>query len=390
MNKAILSPEVQQFLEENLHTDVNRIALKKSPFADVSSRELAEQIDSKSRTEKKLPLWYLTPGIYFPPKLSIEQASSQVTAEYKSSLIKGGRLADLTGGIGVDSYYFSKRADVWHVELNGELSEIARYNARILGADNITFINDDSIRYLQTSAEKFDTIYIDPSRRVKTQKVFRLADCEPDVVSNLSLLLEKGSRVIIKTAPLLDLRAGLKELDHVKEIHVVSVKNDCKELLWILEKDFSGEPQIICSTLNEERQEFRFTLSEERDFKIGTYAEPSGYIYEPDVALLKAGCFKLLTKAYTLDKMHPNTHLYTSKDLKDDFMGRKFQLLEKWEYKAFQASRPLIKANVICRNFPLSPEEVKKKNKLKDGGDDFLLFTTAPKDNLTVLHCKKV
>ncbi len=390
MNQAILKPEVQQFIRENQDTDPGAIALKKSPFPEVSSRELAEQIDSKARTARKLPLWHDTAGIYFPPRLSIEQASSEATAEYKRSLIRPGRLIDLTGGFGVDTYYFSKSADVWHLEINPELSGISRHNAAVLGAFNITYIEQDGIVYLQSNPRPFDTIYADPSRRVKTRKVFRLSDCEPDVVANLPLLLSRGSRVIIKTAPLLDIRMGLEELRHVREIHILSVKNDCKELLWILEDGYRGDPLIVCAALNTPQQLFTYRFTEERDMKLARFAAPGRFIYEPDVALLKAGCFKLITQAFGVDKLHTNTHLYTSENLVEDFIGRKFRLLESWSYKAYQAARSVSRASVICRNFPQSPDEVRKKLKIRDGGDSYLLFTTGPQDELLVLHCQRV
>ena len=390
MNRAILTPEVQQFILENLETPPGAIALKKSPFPGVSSRELAEQIDSKARAARKLPLWHATPGICFPPRLSIEQSSSEATAEYKTSLIAPGRLIDLTGGFGVDSYYFSRRADVWHLEVNADLSEIARHNAAVLGARNITFIHGDGMAWLRSTTGRFDTIYVDPSRRVKTRKVFRLSDCEPDVVAELPLLFDRGSRIIIKTAPLLDISVGLEELRHVREIHVVSLRNDCKELLWVLEEGYEGEPLVICAALDGDTRLFRFRISDERNLQLASFSAPQTYIYEPDVALLKAGCFKLITREYGIGKLHANTHLYTAGHLVPGFIGRKFRLRESWSYKAFRSARPVDRASVICRNFPESPEEVRKKLRIRDGGDDFLLFTTGPQGELLVLHCERL
>lgn len=390
MNRAILDAEVQKFIANHLHESPSSIALKRSPFAEVSPQELAEQIDSKVRTEKKLPLWFSTPGIYYPPKLSVEQASSETTARYKSTLISGNRIIDLTGGFGVDSHYFSLNANVTHVERNENLTAIARHNAKALEAKNIRFFSTDSIGYLKHTDEYFDTIYIDPSRRVKAQKVFRLSDCEPDVVSNLPLLLAKSARILIKTAPLLDIQQGLKELSNVSQIHVVSIRNDCKELLWVIDRQFAGEPLVICTSLNSTDQRYSFKLSEEHDLKIQQYAHPQRYVYEPDVALLKAGCFKLITRDFGVQKLNPNSHLYTSAELNSDFIGRKFELIQMWDYKSFRLNRPLSRANVICRNFPLSPEEIKKKTKLLDGGNEYLLFTTGPDDKLLTLHCKRL
>jgi 16S rRNA G966 N2-methylase RsmD len=392
LNNLLLSGEVQAYISSKLNDDLSKILLGKSPFAGVSSKEIAEQVDSKKRAEKKLPTWYNSPGIYYPPKLSIEQSSSEITAKYKSTLIKGNTVIDLTGGLGVDCHYFSKAAvAVTHCELNPELSAIAQHNSKLLKTQNIRHIAGNGLEYLTSSDEKFDIIYIDPSRRVNAQKVFLLQDCEPDVVSNLDFLLSKADRIIIKTAPLLDIQSGIKELKQVSEIHVVSVKNECKELLWIIDKDFSSaEPQIVCSALTEHSiQEYRFHLSDEKAFTIGDYSNPLSYIYEPDVSLLKAGCFKLITKDFPISKLHQHTHLYTSNNLVD-FNGRTFRLKQQWSYKMFSKLKPIKQANLICRNFPLNAVEVKKKHKLSDGGDEYLLFTTNMTGELVVLNCERL
>lgn len=391
MNPNVLNTDVQAFIQENLHTDTSRILLSKSPFTGVSSRELAEQIDSKQRCEKKLPLWFSTPGIYYPPKISIEQASSEITARFKSTLVKGKTLLDLTGGFGVDSYYFEKAGmTVMHSEVNLELSEIAEHNAKALNAAAITFYKGSGLDLLN-AGRFFDTIYIDPSRRVNTQKVFRLKECEPDIPENLSKILKSCSRLLIKTSPLLDIQAGLVELGNVSQIYIVSVKNDCKELVWVIDSDQQApEPEIICHTFNEDEKEYRFKISEERAFVLTQFSEPLKYFYEPDVALLKAGCFKLISKDYSLLKLNINSHLYTSAELNEDFAGRKF-IIDQWsDYKIFTKTNKLKKANIISRNFPLGNAEIKKKHRIKDGGDDFLIFTTGPAGQLLVVQCRKV
>lgn len=390
MNPAILNQDVQDFIRENVHADTSRIRLSKSPFPEVSSRELAEQIDSRKRCEKKLPLWFSTPGIYYPPKISVEQASSETTARFKAALAKGKTLLDLTGGFGVDSYYFEKAGmQVLHSETNQELSEIAEHNAKILKATNIGFNKGNGLELI-SSGKHYDTIYIDPSRRVNTQKVFKLRDCEPDVPGNLDLLKRSSSRVIIKTSPLLDIQAGLLELGNVNQVYILSVKNDCKELLWIIDGDQVSEPEIICHTFDDEEHEYRFKISGEKAFTINHYSEPLSYLYEPDVALLKGGAFKLISRDYEVMKLNQNSHLYTSDELKSNFAGRKFEI-EKWgDYKAFMKSNKLQKANIISRNFPLTPEGIKKKHKLKDGGNDFLIFTTGPSGELLAIHCRKI
>lgn len=177
MNISILNTEIQDFISKNLKTDTTRLLLAKDIFTQVTNKELAGQIESKNACEKKLPSWFSAKGIYYPQKLSIEQASSETAAQYKSGLIKGDNCADLTGGFGVDSIYFSKISrQVTHCELNEELSAISKHNAEVLGIKNIKFINGDGLDYLLQSSIKFDTIYIDPSRRIQSQKVFKLQD----------------------------------------------------------------------------------------------------------------------------------------------------------------------------------------------------------------------
>ncbi|MEJ6980478.1 hypothetical protein WG906_08445 [Pedobacter sp. P351] len=392
MNKNIFNPRVQQFLTDNLKADLHRIALNKSPFENITSRELAEQLDSKKRAEKKIPLWYNTPGIIFPAKLSVEQSSSQLTAEYKNRLIKGDKIIDLTGGFGVDTFFFSKNAkEVVHCEKSTELSLLAEHNLSVLGANNVRFINADSIVYLKESSETFDTVYVDPSRRIESKKVFLLSETEPDVISNLSLFLSKATRVIIKTSPLFDIQSGLNELSQVSQVHVVSVKNDCKELLWVIDKDFTGEAEIISTAIGPVGQKsFQFKFSDEKNLKLESYTPALKYLYEPDVSLLKAGCFKSISEAFNVVKLHQHSHLYTSNTLVDDFPGKTFLVKNVIGYKQFIKENQLKKANVISRNFPHSPDELKKKHKISDGGTEYLIFTTTFPDKLLVIHAQSM
>jgi 16S rRNA G966 N2-methylase RsmD len=391
VNKNILDGEVQKFINFNLHVDIPTISLKKSPFTLVSSKELAEQIDSKKRCELKLPRWFNSKGIYYPPKIAIEQASSEITAKYKADLIQGEELIDLTGGIGVDSLFFARIAkSVTHCEINQELSEIAEYNSKILGL-SILFIHSNGLEYLLKSNKIFSTIYIDPSRRINSKKVFMLKDCEPDIISNLQLLKDHSSRILIKTAPLLDIQSSIKELKQVHSIHVISIKNECKELLIIIDKEEkTDDPLITCALLGDDEKTYSFKLSEEKEFQIHKYSEPLEYIYEPDAALLKAGCFKLITRDFNCDKIHQHTHLYTSNQLMNLFPGRTFILKKAWEYGTFIKENQIKKANIICRNFGLSPEEIKKNLKINDGGNEYLLFCTGAKNERLVLNCARI
>lgn len=391
MNREILNIDIQQFINVNLNADIPGLILRKSPFPGVSSKELAEQIDSKKRCQYKLPLWFGTEFIYYPQKLAIEQASSEIAAKYKAELIQGDEIIDLTGGFGVDTLFFAMKAkSVTHCELNKELSEISEHNSRILGVD-INYVNSNGLDYLSTSNKIFSTIYIDPSRRVDSKKVFMLKDCEPDIISNLQLLKEHSSRILIKTAPLLDIQSIIRELIQVSAIHVISLKNECKELLVLIDKkQMTEDPLITCALLGDDENSYCFRLSEEREFQITEYSEPLKYIYEPDAALLKAGCFKLITRDFRMNKIHQHTHLYTSGELQNSFPGRKFKLKKAWNYGKFIKEHQFNKANIICRNFSLSPEELRKKLKISDGGNEYLLFCTGLKDERMVLNCERV
>ena len=394
LNLAILNADVQDFIANNLNADTNRLLLGKSPFTEVSTRELVQQIEGKKRCEKKLPLWYQTSGIYYPPKLSIEQTSSIATAIYKTKFIRGKKIADLTGGFGIDSYYFSLNAEhIIHCEINETLSAIAKHNHQLLGATNIQHHVGNGIDYIGTTDTHFDTIYIDPSRRVNTHKVFRLTDCEPDVIANLDLLLRKCKRLIIKTSPLLDITLGIKELNHISEIHIVSVKNDCKELLWIIDQaNIKEEPLIQCAALDDKKdiKTYNFYPSDEKNLVNTPFSTPLNYIYEPDVTLLKAGCFKLITQSFEVSKLHQHTHLYTSKTLQKNFIGKIFLLKNCWDYKSFIKQKPINQANVISRNFPLPAEVLRKKHQLKDGGKEYLFFIKNVDNKLVVLFCERL
>jgi len=393
MNKEILSHEVQDFLKSHFKESSREVALKKSPFANVSSSELANQLESLQKSEKKLPLWFHTPGIYFPPSLSIEQASSEETALYKATLIsENTSLVDLTGGIGIDSYYFSKRAKkVLHCELNPDLSEIAKHNAEVLGAKNIEFHAGDGLKVLEEqSTETFQTIYLDPSRRVKTRKVFMLQDCEPNIIEIQKDLLEKAPIVIIKAAPLLDITLSLTKLLNTKEVHIISLKNECKEVLFILERDFTSEPIIKVVGLGKDFNfEFQFHQQEEKN-AIADYSLPKNYLFDPDVALLKAGCFKLLSERYAIQKIHPNTHLYTSENNLKDFPGRRFKINETFEYKEFKKKKIDWSATIISRNFPLSVADLRKKHRVMESSTKYLFFCKGLDEKLYVVHADRL
>lgn len=376
MNNHLLAPEVQTYISDNLNADVSKVALSKSPFEHISATEIAAQIAAKKKSEKKLPTWYNAKSIYYPTTLSIEQTSSEIAAAYKSKLARGKTLIDLTGGFGVDSYYFSKNIEsVTHCEINPDLSDIAKHNAKQLGAHNIIFYSGNGIDLLKETPAKYDTIYIDPARRAEQGKVFMLKDCTPDVVTNLDLLLSKSDRILIKTAPLLDITAGLSELKNVTEIHIVSIRNECKEILWVVEANASANPKICAITLNEKEKVFSFFKSQSDS--ASSYTQEltvNDYLYEPDAALLKSGAFNLIGQQYQLEKLHPQTQLYTSASINPDFPGRIFKIEEIYSAKDLKQLKTL-RGNVIVRNYPAKPEDLIKKYKIKPDKEQFLIFT---------------
>ncbi|MEB8330321.1 class I SAM-dependent methyltransferase [Flavobacteriaceae bacterium KMM 6897] len=392
MNKDILHTGVQHFIVENLNTDIVSVLLKKVTFDGVGTKELVQQIEAKKKCESKLPTWFKTTGIYYPDKLNIEQTSSETTAQYKANLVHGNSMIDLTGGLGVDCYFFStKMEQVVHCEIDKNLSEIADYNYGILGVKNIRCLPENGLDYLEDSTQKFDWIYVDPSRRNDAKgKVFMLSDCLPDVPNNLSLLFKKTSNILIKTSPLLDFTIGINELQSVKEIHVVAIKNEVKELLWILEKDYLGEISIKTINFNIGRAEkFDFGWGDEKR-SISQFGLPQTYLYEPNSAILKSGAFKTIGNTFGLKKLQEHSHLYTADKLVD-FPGRTFniQMIIPYNKKAIQ-KLGIQKANVTTRNFPESVESFRKKHKIKDGGNDYLFLTTNYLNEKTILICKKI
>ena len=393
MNRHILTPDVQHYLQAHELDMPAQLALRKSPFATVSASELAQQLDGRQRCRKKLPLWHDTPGIYYPEKLAVEQASSQATARYKALLLPTqGRVIDLTGGLGVDTLFFAQRAEAAvHCEKNEGLSQIARHNASVLGAGNIDFIASDGLSYLQRHPDDaFDVVYLDPSRRVEKRKVFRLEDCVPDVVNIQHWLLQKVRNVLIKSAPLLDITAALQVLKNVREVHVVSTANECKELLFMLDREWMDTPLIVAAALKkgDTADRFAFTAAEEKA-AVAELGHPADYLYEPDAALLKSGAFKLTGLRYGLKKLHPHTHLYTGPVRNGDFIGKVFRITGVMQYGDFKKTGTAVRGNVSTRNFPLKAEELRKRHRIGEGESNHLFFCTGMQDELLVIFASK-
>ena len=381
----------KQFIRENLNADVPTLALKKAPVGTDVSLAL-RQIAARQLLQKKVPLWAENDDLLFPAHLSIEQCSSEASANYKAGLLQGQTFADLTGGLGVDTYFISQHfQQAEYVERQAELCDLARHNFEVLKAD-VKVWNETAEEYL-SHCEPKDCIFIDPARRDEHgRKTVSISDCTPDVAVLQDELLQKAKTVMIKLSPMLDISKALEELRHVKEVHVVAVANECKELDVIMEHGFEGEPQFDCVNLLTSQPELHFTPEEERICPARIADGVSNYLYEPNPAVMKAGCFKLLTQRFDVLKLHKHSNLYTSEKLVPDFPGRIFEV-EGWTPYNKKVKQTLLhdveKASIAVRNFPLSVAELRKALKMEDGDTTYLFATTLKGEQKVVIRTKK-
>lgn len=349
----------------------------------ISSAILADQIAGRKKAKEKLPAFYNTSGIIYPPSINLEQTSSEATAIFKTSIVKrlfpsgGITAADLTGGFGVDTFFLSKAFREMHfVEPEGSILEIARHNHERLGASNIQYHHTTAENFIAGFNQSCDFFYADPSRRTAAgKKVYTLADSEPDLVNLSARILSKAPNLLVKTSPLLDIQAGMVQLKTVKSIFVVSVNNECKEVLFLCESNFRGEPTIETVNLSPKNSQFfEFKFSQERAEETD-FSDPLKYLYEPNASILKAGAFKSIAHRFDLKKIQKNTHLYTSNSLMTEFPGRIFVIENMMRPDPSETKKyfPDGKANVATRNYPLTVDALKKKTGLKDGGEKYLI-----------------
>lgn len=367
----LVSEAFQDFLKQHPHTDTSKLLLSGKLPAD-QLREAADQLISRHKAKDKLPTWHQTPGIVFPPPLSLEQASSESTALFKNQLFAGQHLVDLTGGMGVDVWAFAKNfPETTYVEQSEWLCQVFAHNAQLLGL---------STHVANTSAENFLShftgqahFYIDPARRdAQQRKVFRFSDCTPNVVALLPHFREKAKGVMIKASPIMDISLAIQELQHVHRVCVVAVKNEVKEVLFLLDFASKQEPTIESVNLESDQPPFQFTQSVEAA-AISTFSRPQRYLYDPNAAILKAGAFKHIARHFALQKLAINTHLYTSEALVSGFPGRVFEVIQFPLKKSdIPSLLPQKQSNIISKNHPLKPEEIKKQLGLRDGGEFFV------------------
>jgi hypothetical protein len=370
----MLSLEEQHFIQVHADQDPHQIALSGKKYPNFDLSKLASQIQARQKLALKLPFWVSHTNLFFPPSISLEQASSEATANFKANLVHGNVL-DASGGMGVDSAAFAKNANqVVYIERQQDLKEITAYNHGQLGYTNIQHNLGDGLAYLNQADSTFDFIYLDPARRnAKGDKVLLFKDCEPNVLDFLPMIKDK-SQLLLKTSPLLDLERAILELGGVDKIWVVCVKNEVKEILFLKSNNSTLDPEIDIIELNfEESIIFSGTLEAEKR-RLTSIGPISNFLYEPHPGMLKAGFFKLV-ETENMIKINSNTHLYSSKELDTKFPGKSFRVIETGPVDMgwLKKHLPNKKVNISTRNFPGKPEDLRKKLKLSEGGD-FTLF----------------
>lgn len=398
-----ISPETQQFIREHQSDDIRALALQAKKYPNVDMPTAITQIAGRQIAAEKIPSWKEIEDIWYPKHLSLEQCSSEITARYKASLLQGESLTDLTAGFGIDcSFLAAGFQSVTYVERQKELCEIAVHNFPILNLNHITVKNEDGVDYLKAMSP-VDCIFLDPARRNEHGgKTVAISDCEPDVAELEELLLSKANRIMVKLSPMLDLALALKELRHTQEVHILSVNNECKELLLLLgqeppaEQNPPEEVPIHCVNLFtkgvQEKQHFVFTREQEQRSKCMYIDTLGSYLYEPNTSLLKAGAFRSIAAAYPIKKLHPNSHLYTSDVLITDFPGRAFRIINQCSFNKKEIKESLSdlkKANITVRNFPATVAELRKRINLAEGGDTYLFASTLNNGQKILLRCEK-
>lgn len=398
-----MNTATRDFIESHLKDDVRQLALSKFP-EDVDKTLVLNQIEARQLLSKKVPSWAENPDLLFPKHLSIEQCSSELTAKYKASIINGGDVfVDLTGGLGIDSYFLSEKFKTsYYVENQKELCDLAEHNFAVLGR-KITVVNSDAESFV--TAESLnddcrdtihrvspDLIYIDPSRRdIYNRKMVSLHDCTPDVV-NLVDTFPETSQILIKLSPMLDISVIINELPNIAEIHIVAVKNECKEVLVLLRPDYNGEIMIHCVDLSPAGKRYDFSLRDEQS-AIPTFATTiKKYLYEPNASLMKSGAFKLISQRFAIEKLHVNSHLYTSDNLVSDFPGRIFEVVGFAPFNnkvKKELLNDITDASVATRNFPLSANELRKNLNLKESDKNYVFGTTMQGEKKVLLLCKR-
>lgn len=397
-----LTDEIKQFIREHEKENIRELALQARRYPDWDFPFVMNQIAGRQMAREKLPSWYETEGLIYPPHLSMEQCSSEATARYKQEIVKEGggehgTLADLTGGFGVDCSYIAQNfRKLLYVEHQKALCELAEHNLPLLYGGETEVHHAEAEEFLP-AMPPVDWLFADPARRdIQGKKTVEIADCEPDISRLEELLLTKAAHVLVKLSPMLDVTLALQQLKHIRCVHIVSVKNECKELLLQLDRTAESSAEstpIVCINLQKEGECQRFVMSrgEESQAEAKYVSELKGYLYEPNASLLKGGALKSLCRAYGVEKLHPNSHLYTSAEPVAEFPGRKFKIETVCSFNKKEIRRSLgriEKANLTVRNFPASVAELRSRLKLREGGDTYLFATTVCGEKRVLIICR--
>lgn len=389
--EILAQPKVKRFVVNHLNSDVKKLVLNPPAEFKESIKPIALQIQARQKAKKKLSSWVANQDLLFPAPISVEQASSETTANYKKNLLKGSSLVDLTGGMGVDCLSLSDNFEkTTYVDQNADLCGIFKHNCKILGK-NIEVANSEASMYVEELLSSDTSIFLDPARRDNSQnKVFKLDDCSPNLKELLPSLKSKASKILIKLSPLLDIKSVLNEFTNVGEIHVVSVKNECKELLVLIDPNLDGEPNIIAVNLETDEDPYSFKYSEESEAPL-TIGEPKSHLFEPNSSIMKAGAFKKIAVDFSLKKLETNTHLYTLENTTKALPGRTFKILEdQVDTKVIEKYAEGKSINVVTRNYPMRAEALKKKFNVKDGGSYFLIGYTNMAGKAKLIIAEKV
>ena len=394
MNEATL-----EFIRIHADEDVRQLAFlgKKNPEVDMAYA--LDQIAGRQKARVKIPSWASIDGIVYPPHISMEQCSSEQTARYKASIAgNGDKIVDLTAGFGVDMAFMSASfKQAVHVEMQPQLCAISSENYKCLGLNHVQVVCSDGVGYLH-QMEHADLIFIDPARRDQHgARTYGIADCTPNILEIIDEMLQKADRVMIKLSPMLDWQKTVADVGNVSQVHIVSVGNECKELLLEVKKGKDEKVKVFC--VNDD-QVFSYEIGETHPFTPSPLHSftPSPlhsftFLYEPNASVMKAGCFNLISHRFGITQPDANSHLFLSDKLVEGFPGRGFVIeristMNKRELK--EALAGIDKANVAVRNFPLSVADLRKRLKLKDGGDVYIFATTDAKKGHLVMVCRKI
>ena len=400
-----METKLEEFIREHRHDDVRQLALQAARYPDIDMQQALQQIAGWQTACTKLPEWAATDGIIYPPRLSMEQCSSEATAKYKAKVLdpSPSTVIDLTGGFGVDFSYMARGFQkAVYVERQPHLCEAARHNFQLLGLENAEVVCGDGVEYLKNLPSPFNaqsplTIYLDPARRDENgKKTYAISDCTPDVVALKDLLLEKAGRVMIKLSPMLDWHKAVDDLGEVVEVHIVSVDNECKELLLVLAKNPAAPLRVVCANIRHDTETELFEFFPSNDnlsIPLFPALRERDFLYEPNASIMKAGCFAEVADRFGVQPTGSNSHLFLSPQFIPDFPGRKFQIekvtsMNKKELKHVIGG--LTKANITVRNFPLSVAELRKRLKLADGGDTYIFATTLGEKDHVLLITKQI